>query len=272
MHEGCNARAFVFVETDGDCALDPEDVYFVTNCAELDRVGSHTLKADAFNQLRIPSSSYDVFEPVAVPKCVRDLGDTESLTTWIDKLRNAKGELAKRLSACLSSNTQYLLAAWEGRSALPATLQEALSNEWERLHSPDVYLYKAHSLINFYTWADTECCLPIGARRATLIDLVEPTPSTAGDAAAEMPAYTQPLQPQANPPKSKKSGRLRTDMLEYKQSAQPYVKAPTKELTPIVENRKLKLAVGDLLIFEEVIGPKTGNPRTLIPPIAMPFA
>ncbi|WP_166298041.1 putative baseplate assembly protein [Bradyrhizobium sp. 2S1] len=54
----------------------------------------------------------------------------------------------------------------------------------------------AHSRIRFYTWGDTECCLPQGATRATLLD---------------------------------------------------------------AKSRVLHLGCGDVLIFEEVIGPTTGN-------------
>lgn len=64
MHEGCNARAFLFVETDGDVALTPTEIFFVTNCAELERAGGRTLSAEKFKQLNIPESHYDVFEPL----------------------------------------------------------------------------------------------------------------------------------------------------------------------------------------------------------------
>src|SRR6185436_6967994 len=46
MHEGCNARAWVCVETDSDCKRNSRDIYFVTNCAELERAGVRALKAE----------------------------------------------------------------------------------------------------------------------------------------------------------------------------------------------------------------------------------
>jgi Baseplate J-like protein len=39
---------------------------------------------------------------------------------------------------------------------------------FETMH--DVALFTAHNAIRFYTWSDTECCLPKGATRATLQD------------------------------------------------------------------------------------------------------
>ena len=65
---------------------------------------------------------------------------------------------------------------------------------FETMH--DATLFTAHREIHFYTWGESECCLPEGATRATLCDDV---------------------------------------------------------------NNRLRLCVGDVLIFEEHLGPKTGN-------------
>lgn len=40
---------------------------------------------------------------------------------------------------------------------------------FETMH--DIRPRKAHNLISFYTWGDTDCCLPKGATQATLVDL-----------------------------------------------------------------------------------------------------
>lgn len=88
---------------------------------------------------------------------------------------------------------------------------------------PD-HFYEAHNEIKFYTWRDTECCLPRGATNATLLDgWREPE---------ETPQQQTPAQ-------------------------NALVKAPGGERGPT--DRKLRLKVGDVLIFEEVRGPKTGN-------------
>jgi hypothetical protein len=83
----------------------------------------------------------------------------------------------------------------------------------------------AHSAIHFYSWGDEMCCLPRGSTRATLLDA---------------PPLSAPSTPPATPSAAN----------------DPAAAAPT---------RVLKLAVGDLLIFEEVLGPQTGNPADADP-------
>ena len=93
-----------------------------------------------------------------------------------------------------------------------------------------IEFYKAHNEINFYTWRDAECCLPRGATRATLVDRwtkvssVQPTHQTSAE---------------KTPTTDKK-----------------YIE-PEKPPKPV---RSLQLQVGDVLIFEEVSGAKTGEP------------
>jgi len=95
----------------------------------------------------------------------------------------------------------------------------------------DIRVYAAHNEIRFYTWGDRECCLPKGATSATLID-------------------GPPLPPAEEPPKDE------TCDDDYKQS--PPESPPGPE-------RELHLHVGDILIFEEVIGPQTANPNDADP-------
>ena len=239
MHEGCNARAFVYVETDGDLPpLDPREIYFVTNCAELERAGRRALDAVSFDQLRIPASHYDVFMPVNAPRRACGLGELKNVDELINELRGAEAQLAKQLRACFSSNTQHLLAAWPGQTAPSETLRAALRDEWRRLTGTDIDLYAAHSTISFYTWGDAECCLARGATRATLKDKFAAAAATQGGGAEAKSAYDQ--------------------------AAQTEQKTPAGNGKPIAE-RQLRLAVGDVLIFEEVIGAKTGSPADADP-------
>jgi hypothetical protein len=62
MHEGCNARTWVCVETDSDLKLDPGEVYFITGLDDVNRVTT----AQALQQQ--PAGSYEVFEPIAETK------------------------------------------------------------------------------------------------------------------------------------------------------------------------------------------------------------
>jgi predicted phage baseplate assembly protein len=78
---------------------------------------------------------------------------------------------------------------------------------FEPVQAEDVTLYPAHNKISLWTWGDWECCLPIGATAATLVDSApgSPDPAEAGE-----------------------------------------------------KPRVLHLRPGDVLIFEEILGPRTG--------------
>jgi len=87
---------------------------------------------------------------------------------------------------------------------------------------------RAHNEIRFYTWGDGECCLARGAARATLVDrwldeAAQPDPP--GYGAKE---HCPPPEPPKQPPHRRR--------------------------------RALDLRVGDVLLFAEVIGPRTGDP------------
>ncbi|MFC5526883.1 putative baseplate assembly protein [Rhodanobacter ginsengisoli] len=84
----------------------------------------------------------------------------------------------------------------------------------------------AHSAIRLHTWGDEMCCLPRGSTRTTLVDAPWPPAPTA-------------------------TPRETTAANDAAEEAAP--------------SRVLKLAVGDLLIFEEVLGPQTGNPADADP-------
>ncbi|MBA3942931.1 MAG: putative baseplate assembly protein [Herpetosiphonaceae bacterium] len=92
-----------------------------------------------------------------------------------------------------------------------------------------VPLWISHNEIHFYTWGDQECCLPKGATSATLYDGHAAPPATEG-----------PHNPYGNPAPSP--------------AQDTYGGSPP----PPAAVRQLHLKEGDILIFEEVIGPHTG--------------
>jgi len=97
--------------------------------------------------------------------------------------------------------------------------------------------FAAHNAICFYTWGDEECCLPKGATCATLKDdwlPVEHTPT---------PGQQKPNDDNTTPLPS---------ILRVHETEEP-------------QPRKLHLEVGNILIFEEVKGPGTGNPSDADP-------
>lgn len=86
----------------------------------------------------------------------------------------------------------------------------------------------AHSEMHFYTWGDHECCLPKGATRATLLD-----------------------------------EGLSIEESSNESPAQKYDKI--KDKTDTKPERTPNLVPGDVLIFEEVLGPTTNNPADADP-------
>src|SRR5439155_578231 len=67
MHEGCNARAWVCIETDADFtdkqALDPRSIFFITSYDSVLTLTGAVLTADDLQG--IPAQQYEVFEPMA---------------------------------------------------------------------------------------------------------------------------------------------------------------------------------------------------------------
>jgi hypothetical protein len=92
-----------------------------------------------------------------------------------------------------------------------------------------LHLFVAHNKIKFYTWGNKLCCLPAGATQATLLDFS--VPSQAGTS---------------------------------QQTPGPATRLPAPSATA-EPKRGLQLNVGDVLIFEEVLGPKTGSPSDADP-------
>jgi hypothetical protein len=87
-------------------------------------------------------------------------------------------------------------------------------------------IYQAHNEIKFYTWGDDECCLQRGATRATLLD--------------------EWVRVETTPKKQTQEQQQQTEQYNVEESE-------TKH------ERSLNLKVGDVLIFEEVVGAKTGD-------------
>ena len=102
-----------------------------------------------------------------------------------------------------------------------------------RQSGEEIQFYRDHSRIDFYTWGDDGCCLPRGTTRATLVGerVTEPAPSA------------DPCESSADKPVD-----------EGAADSSQTVLATAKSTV------KLHLKAGDVLIFEEVMGPKTGHP------------
>jgi hypothetical protein len=86
-------------------------------------------------------------------------------------------------------------------------------------------VYAAHSEIRFYSWGEKQCCLKRGSTSATLLD----------------------------------------GWLSEKSSSTGPDGQPAVATTRATKQRLLRLRPGDVLIFEEVLGPITGNPADVDP-------
>src|SRR5262249_41470717 len=62
FHEGCNARAWVVIETSQDEELDPEDTFFITGFNDALGAVSSILSEDDLRG--VPANVYEVFEPL----------------------------------------------------------------------------------------------------------------------------------------------------------------------------------------------------------------
>ncbi|OEY66762.1 putative baseplate assembly protein [Marinobacter sp. X15-166B] len=99
---------------------------------------------------------------------------------------------------------------------------------FEPMGQQPIQLYPDNSRITFYSWGDRECCLPKGSTRATL----------KGELVSQAPPQPPDCEWDNNPDKTSD-----TDV-EAAESTTP----------------QLHLQTGDVLLFEEVIGPETGHP------------
>lgn len=123
-----------------------------------------------------------------------------------------------------------------GRVVKEEDLQRQMAGSYEvfePMTEAEIKLYANQHEIRFYTWGDKECCLPRGETKATLIGKwIDPRPS-------EEQSHCDPVEGIPSKPP-----------------------APSAEVTA---TQNLHLKPGDVLIFEEVIGPKTGNPADADP-------
>jgi hypothetical protein len=118
-----------------------------------------------------------------------------------------------------------------------AAAQSTQYEVFEPVATDSIQIYQAHDQISFYTWGNQVCCLRAGATRAALLDQV-PGPKPAAGAASSNAALAgkQADQDEYYPPK------------KGKENPPPPPPAP----------RILHLQAGDILIFEEALGPDTG--------------
>ncbi|MFL6211752.1 MAG: putative baseplate assembly protein [Pyrinomonadaceae bacterium] len=141
----------------------------------------------------------------------------------------------------------------DGLRDIPPASYEVFEPLVTREQRQPLTFYAAHNKLRFYTWEDRECCLPRGATTATLRDRWEREPPPPPPPRQQQPAQAASQQARADAPAEQ--GRAE---MSAEGSDTFYVEWPDVPL--VRRTRRLQLKVGDVLIFEEVKGPKTGLP------------
>ncbi|RXH56514.1 putative baseplate assembly protein [Granulicella sibirica] len=144
----------------------------------------------------------------------------------------------------------YFITAYPGSPAnsilAPADLVNVPATEYEvfraitTTETSQITIFASHSKISLYTWGDCRCCLSKGSTSATLVD-----------------GWVQPAA--SNPP----AGNIGAATYEHGPDNAKAGDAPPSDTGG--PSRVLQLKAGDVLIFEEVLGPHTGNPADADP-------
>lgn len=170
--------------------------------------------------------------------------------------RESLYDTTRFLNVNLSARTQQALQSPSSRDELARLNRWLLEDVYRHeIRQTQYYVYQAHNTLYFYTWGNRQCCLPKGATSATLKDEWIPIADTNNTKAAEPEQLNV-----------KTVDDLRTMVEQAVQQAMQTTKTPTKPLPLSLQHRrKLHLQVGDVLIFQEVKSPTTGQPTDADP-------
>lgn len=84
MHDGCNSRAWVCIETDTPLPINPEQVFFITGYNDSLGVSGRTLSEEGLRQLA--AGRYEVFEPMTAASIeLRPAHNEIHFYTWGDR-------------------------------------------------------------------------------------------------------------------------------------------------------------------------------------------
>ena len=153
---------------------------------------------------------------------------------------------------------------------VPASSYDIFQPLWP---SHSITLYSAHNEIHFYTWGNCQCCLAQGATAATLVDQwipVQTQPPTNTPPSGTTPGSGTPTGTTPGTPGTTAPGGAPASGPTSSPAAASHATSPPPSVTATSDGppntvRALNLKVGDVLIFEEVIGAKTGNPADADP-------
>lgn len=128
---------------------------------------------------------------------------------------------------------------------------------FEPMTDQTITLYESHYEISFYTWGNEECCLDRGATTATLVGQLVKEGYSAPDPYGGK-QYDEKYDYKHDPKYDERYDEKHNRKYDQEDQQPDY-----KEEPPYKESEsqapKLRLKPGDILIFEEIKGPKTGN-------------
>ncbi len=268
MHEGCNARTWVCVKTSHEKEFRATEIYFVTPVdfpgEGVPRKGKFLIH-DALE--KVPASTYQVFEPLVESADARllppeYLADAASLA---NKFKNSQDLLSQHLQANLSQGTKELLEQFDPAQPVSENLRKALIIDLDLLLKTNIYESQrfAHvpltdDILEWIKQNPSENEL-IRLNRV-LLEKAYPQEITWNQMSFLYfyPAHNEILfytwgDHECCLPRGATSATLWNLYIEKK------VESEDKPPTIIWHRNALHLRIGDMLIFEEVVGPKTGN-------------
>lgn len=155
--------------------------------------------------------------------------------------------------------TPYPSAPVDKHILTPANLVGVDSSSYEVFEplywngGQSISIFAAHSEISFYTWGNCECCLAPGSTSATLADAwIVPAPPP-GTPNTPPTGAALPTKPAVTASPGATAARIAEPVVGNAAAAPKATDGPPGSV------RQLQLKIGDILIFEEVLGPKTGQ-------------
>jgi hypothetical protein len=145
------------------------------------------------------------------------------------------------------SQIQFLAGRTASDTGSGLQVGAAGADIFEPVTREPIILYEAHNQISFYTWGDRRCSLEAGATSATLFDAWH-APAT-----SVAPPVDQPDESRGRRKRATKSAAVRETVAKS-----PPLPPQQQNASPSGD-RKLQLRRGDLVLFEEVLGPITGS-------------
>jgi predicted phage baseplate assembly protein len=179
------------------------------------------------------------------------------------------------LRACKTCGTLPASLALNSIETNLALFRRIFADFVARYDDRQIELYSAHNEMTFYTWSQSECCLPVNTTRATLLDAAGSVADWIDFCAPCLPPPIPYEDPPPAPAAKKRAGLPdeqqpgETDDAPPEEASDPFVPESVECSDYVMahdgEWNLRHLSPGDVLIFEEVVGPQTHHPADADP-------